>query len=360
MYQGPEHGLIGVLDGLGGAGGEIIQLSDGSERTGAWVASRRTQDVVRTVYRRMIQQLSIQGPSDASNEGSDRTNERSESQTPFDFTAEVSKAIREDLTQFASQVHIGGNGRLRSKMIKALPTTLAACWYDLGRNEYTAVWAGDSRIYCLHPKMGLQQVTTDDLKTNADALENLTYDALMSNYVSASADFVLHERRLRLSQPCVLLAATDGCFGYVQTPLHFEYLLLSSMQNSRGWQEWEEEFVAEITQITSDDSTLSAAVIGWPDFSACREAYASRFKWCEEQVRAHDSRRAEIDRMEQAPSIAREELAVTRRQMWQEYRRTYEIPAHAPTRHVPNWQGGNPSARPRDAREDKGDDGEES
>ncbi len=99
---------------------------------------------------------------------------------PFDFTAELKHAIGEDLNEYATRLHAGGGSRLKSRLIKTLPTTLAICWYDLSRHEFTAVWAGDSRIYYFHHDIGLQQVTTDDLKSNADALENLTQDSPMA------------------------------------------------------------------------------------------------------------------------------------------------------------------------------------
>lgn len=360
--HGPDSGLVGALDGLGGAGGELIKLPDGTERTGAWVASRRTQEVVRAVYMKMIQERRSQSPADASDEvyDYDQMNGTTPIRRPFDFTAKVREAIKADLTEFAAQTRAGGSGLLRSKMIKTLPTTLAVAWYDLSEHEYTAVWAGDSRVYCLHPELGLQQATTDDLKTNADAMENLIADALMSNCVSASANFVLHERRLQLPPRCVVLAATDGCFGYVRTPLHFEYLLLSTMQQARGWHEWNESLAAEIVQITGDDSTLSATVIGWPDFASCRDAYASRFDWCAQRVHAYDAQLAKADEMERELGKAREELAITRRQLWEEYRKTYERPGDAPTRHVPAQHSAHASAEPQPAREHLGDDGEKS
>jgi hypothetical protein len=359
----PDGGLVGALDGLGGAGGELVKLpDDGTERTGAWVASRRTREVVRTVYGEMIQQARSPSSAGASDNvyDYDQMNGTPAIRRPFDFPAKVREAIKADLTRFAAQTHAGGSGLLRSKMIKTLPTTLAVAWYDLSEHEYTAIWAGDSRVYCLHPDrhVGLQQVTTDDLKTNADAMENLIADALMSNCVSASTDFVLHERRLQLPPRCVLLAATDGCFGYVRTPLHFEYLLLSTMQQARGWHEWNEKLTAEIVRITGDDSTLSAAVIGWPDFDSCRVAYADRFDWCARRVHAYDDRLAKVGEMERGLGQAREELATTRRELWEEYRKTYERPADAPTRDVPAQLDGNPVAKPRPAQGGSGDDGE--
>jgi serine/threonine protein phosphatase PrpC len=364
MFCEPDKGLVGALDGLGGAGGELIRLPDGDERTSAWAASRRTREVVRRVYSDMIQRTRSQWSASVSAGVYDYDQENGMPgpgmRGPFDFAVNLQKAIKADLAEFAARTHAGGSGLLRSKMIKTLPTTLALGWYDLKEYEYSAIWAGDSRVYCLQPELGLQQATTDDLKTPADAMENLTADGLMSNCVSASADFFVHERRLPLPPRCVLLAATDGCFGYVRTPLHFEYLLLASMRQARSWEEWQERLTAEIVQITADDATLSAAVIGWPDFAVCRDGYAPRYAWCAERVNAYNSQLAKVDEMEQELVKTREELAATRRHLWDEYRKTYELLGAAPTHEVPSQLSGYLSAKPRSAGERTGDDDDKS
>ena len=379
MFNAPDSGLIGAFDGLGGAGGEVIKLPDGSEHPGAWLASRHTMAVVRAVYADMVAQTPPQRPSNAQDEVYDYNQQMDGSaapaiRRPFDFTARVWEAVRADLAEFAEQTHSASSGLLRSKMIKKLPTTLAVGLYDLGKREYSAIWAGDSRVYCLHPQQGLQQATTDDLKTNADAMENLTADALMSNLVSASADFIFHERRMPLPSRCVLLAATDGCFGYVRTPLHFEYLLLSTMQQASSWQEWEDRLRREIVQITEDDSTLSAAIIGWPDFAACRAEYAPRFDQCAQWIGYYDSRSDKVDELDRDLKQAREDLAAARRELWEGYRPTYERLGSVRTRDFPRQQegesrpqgGGDPAAKtpvaddkPRHAEEHSGDDGGE-
>ena len=191
-------------------------------------------------------------------------------------------------------------------------------------------------------------------------MQNLIQDAIMSNCLSASADFVLRERRFPLPPHCVLIAATDGCFGYVQTPLHFEYMLLSTMRNARSFPEWEERLGAAIIQVTSDDSTLSAVAIGWPDFAAFQKRFADRSQWCARQVQALDAKRGTVDRLEKELGQAREELTTLTRNLWEEYRRTYELPASAKTRVVSNGRDGDPLAKSRAAREDTEDDGEES
>jgi Protein phosphatase 2C len=338
-----NNGMIGAFDGLGGAGGETIKLKHGEERTGAWVASRLSAAVAQDVYDRLI--LS------ARRARSERDPARygvapalTEIRPPFDLTAELRGAIQGELRTWAAHRQAGG-GRLKSRMIKTLPTTLAVCWYDLTEHEYTAIWAGDSRIYYLGPYAGLQQVTTDDLKSKSDALENLTEDSPMSNCVNADTDFVLHERRLELRPSSMLIAATDGCFGYLPTPLHFEHMLLSTMRQATDWQDWLTSLRAAIIRTTSDDSTLSAVAIGWRDFASCRKQFADRLGWCEQRVKAYDDKHADVKRLERDLDRARDELSATTRDVWAEYRKAYEILGQVPARDVPDGRAADAAAQ---------------
>jgi len=355
-----NHGLIGVFDGLGGAGGEMIKLPDGTERTGAWVASRRAHNVVLKIYDELISRLQASRSAPGSGDLYEQQIELPENLSPFDFTVELKDALQEELVRYAAELGAGGSNRLKSKLIKTLPTTMAICTFDLSSREYTAIWAGDSRVYCLNPALGLQQVTTDHLKGNPDALENLTRDAVMSNCLSASADFVLQERQLTLPTECVLIAATDGCFGYVHTPLHFEHMLLSTMGDARTFEEWQERLAAAIIQITSDDSTLAAYAIGWPDFASFKKHFANRLQQCAASIDALEAKRKQVDHLNKDLGQAREELKTLTRDQWEEYRRHYyELPTRANTRDVPKPLGDDTPARSRQVREDTGDDGEE-
>ena len=84
-------------------------------------------------------------------------------------------------------------------------------------------WAGDSRAYVL-PADGARQLSTDDLRDPSDAMANLRRDSVVSNAMSADTDFHVNYRRVELKAPFLLVCATDGCFGYVPTPMHFEHL----------------------------------------------------------------------------------------------------------------------------------------
>lgn len=326
-----SNGLVGVFDGLGGAGGETTTAFDGKERTGAWIASR-------------LAALAVQKCAYLAQATEDPDKDRAKGRT--DFASVVKQAIQTELNEFATQI-AGEKTRLRSSLFKLLPTTMAVSWFDLTGGEFTAVWAGDSRVYLLRPDVGLQQITTDDLKTNADALENLTQDSPMSNFISANADFTLHQRGLHLRVNAILLAASDGCFAYVDTPVHFEYMLLSTMHDAADWDDWSDRLTTAIKNVTADDATLSAIAIGWPDFTSCRHDYAHRFEWCEERVHAYEAQLNKVEELQRGLTRAKNDLAVGRRQLWEEYRQSYEDPLHTPERHIPQeWvaeQSGNRS-----------------
>ena len=76
VRDGPDLGLIGVFDGMGGAGGTVYETPDG-RRTGAYLASRIARDVVEA---RMIDLLepdwNLNGPEAARGSPSLRTRRR--------------------------------------------------------------------------------------------------------------------------------------------------------------------------------------------------------------------------------------------------------------------------------------------
>jgi hypothetical protein len=324
----PTNGLVGVFDGLGGAGGETMKTLDGMERPGAWIASRQVAEVV-SEHAYLVRGQQGHGAGDDSDQ-------LPALPPPPDFTSTLKREIKSRLAGYAVHARTGGESRLKSKLIKTLPTTMALCWFDSALGEFTAIWAGDSRVYQFRPEadVGLQQVTTDDLKTRADALENLTQDSPMSNFISADTDFVLHERRMALYPRTILLAASDGCFGYVLTPLHFEFMLLSAMQAATSWRDWRDRLTTSIMNVTGDDATLSAVAIGWREFAACQHDFADRYQWCAERVRRYAAKSDRITRLQQELVIAKQELADGRKELWEEYRKSYEVPMHAATRDV--------------------------
>jgi hypothetical protein len=95
-----------------------------------------------------------------------------------------------------------------------------------------------TRAYVFEPSSGAHQLTVDDIRSGGDAMTNLREDSVVSNAMSADTDFAVHHHRVQLSAPFLVAAATDGCFGYLPTPMHFEYLVLTALRDSSDTDGW--------------------------------------------------------------------------------------------------------------------------
>jgi hypothetical protein len=201
-------------------------------------------------------------------------------------------------------------------MRRELPTTLAALIYRIEPDQvrWQAMWAGDSRCYVLTPTAGLQQLSRDDTESG-DALELLNSDPPMTNLVAADGRFVVNEHRGALPLPCVLLASTDGFFGYLHTPADFEYVLLDTLRCSVSTQDWANKLVEAVGGYTGDDASLALLAVGFPQHSALRAAFAHR----REQI-AHEH----WFPMRAALKNGRDATVTAREDSWARYRFDYE------------------------------------
>jgi hypothetical protein len=176
----------------------------------------------------------------------------------------------------------------------------------------------------VEPEGGLQQLTTDDLRSGGDAMRNLSDDSVMSNCISADTDFHVNHRQVELQAPFLLLCATDGCFAYVRSPMHFEHLLLSTLQDARDAESWRRALEAAVTAITGDDAALALLGPG-----ADLDGFKRRFKdrTAEVERRYVDP----LDRLDGQISAAQQELAGLRgrrvelgAELWGAYKHDYE------------------------------------
>ena len=140
-------------------------------------------------------------------------------------------------------------------------------------------WAGDSRVYLLDAA-GLHQLTQDDVD-GEDALSNLTHDAAMTNVISSDGQYALHHRRMTLSIPCAVFAATDGVFGYIRTPMEFEWLLLRVLREAETPKQFTSRLEQLLDALAGDDFTLAWMSFGFGDFSALRETLTPRIPMLE-------------------------------------------------------------------------------
>ena len=247
-------GILSVYDGCGGLG--AMQYPELGNKTGAYNASRAAGEAVK--------------------EWSGKTNighGLKKNSAP-----EIKKAIMEELTSIQKKTET--KTAVKGTMYRPFPTTMAAA-VVIGKKqkslEINAVWAGDSRVYTLNSN-GLAQLSVDDIKSNDD-LDNLTGDGVLTNVISADGNFDIHIEKYKLPLPCIIITATDGCFGYIFTPMHFEYTLLNSMQNSSTMEEWKKKIEEELDEVSGDDFTMCLAAFGFNSFEDIKQHFSEREKF---------------------------------------------------------------------------------
>ena len=125
---------------------------------------------------------------------------------------------------------------------------------------------------------GLHQLTVDDLD-GQDAMSNLTNDGVMTNVINASSPFEIHYKELIVDHPCIFLTATDGCFGYLNSPMEFENLLLGTLVEAKSILQWKILLNDKMNQVSGDDYTLCVAVCGYKDFEDVRKSFVKRAKY---------------------------------------------------------------------------------
>ncbi len=263
LRDGPDLGLLAVFDGMGGAGGTVYDTEDGP-RSGAYLASRIARDVVE---QRMLQILvpdwNLKGEAAAE-----------------DLRRSVQKALQEHLSDLKAP-----KSGLRSRLLRALPTTMATIALQRAHRSRSGwlchvFWAGDSRAYAVEPD-GARQLTTDDLRDPGDAMANLHHDSVVSNAMSADTEFRVNYRCVELSAPFLLICATDGCFGYLPTPMHFEHLVLGSLVDAGSTDAWSDTLQRQISAVTGDDAAMAVMAVG-AGFDDLRSLYAPRVARLEE------------------------------------------------------------------------------
>ncbi|MFE9703546.1 serine/threonine protein phosphatase [Streptomyces sp. NPDC005930] len=243
-------GLLAVFDGSGGSGAAPAWRGpDGVTHTGAWAGARVARLATECWFQRVA----------ASGEAGD----------PAHLELCLRTVLRASPT--------GAPSKITGSMRRILPTTLAAVRYRShdGGVRWQALWAGDSRSYALLPLTGLHVLTRDDTRED-DALAQLRQDPPMTNVICADRDFTLSAHHGEFQEPCVLLAATDGFFGYVHTPAQFECVLLDTLGRARDMDDWADLLRRAVMPATGDDASLSLAALGFGDFGRLRAAFAER------------------------------------------------------------------------------------
>jgi serine/threonine protein phosphatase PrpC len=306
LRDGPDLGLLGVFDGMGGAGGTVYETPEG-RRTGAYLASRIARDVVEE---RMLDLLEpdwhLNGEAAAN---------------------DLRRAVQQALQDRLRELNATPSG-LRSRLIRALPTTMALV--ALQRTQPGGpmwaghvFWAGDSRAYVFE-STGARQLSTDDLRDPGDALANLRRDSVVSNAMSADTEFHVNYRRVELRAPFLAVCATDGCFGYLPTPMHFEHLVLGCLLEARTTAAWSAAVQAKITAVTGDDAAMSTLGVG-ADFKEFQQLFAPRVADLgSEFVQPLDELSDAVIRLEHELDALRSRRLDEMTEKWDRYKSGYE------------------------------------
>lgn len=290
----------GVFDGMGGSGASLYKDNEGVERTGAYIASR--------IVKKKVEDILI-----------------SNSNLSIDSIINLlKKEISETLETENKKYQNKEKSALRSSLLRTFPTTLAVCSCEKFNESYKidSIWAGDSRNYLLTDK-GLFQLSIDDLNPQQDPYENLRNDAPLSNCICVDRKYILNHNTIETNTSCCIISATDGCFGYSLSPMHFEQLLLNSLKQSKSVIEWENELIKRIGEISGDDFSFSAFIIGYLDFKDFKDKLNQRYNILRNQLKKIENYQCEIKRFKKEIEEKETKLNRKKEQLEQELQKEW-------------------------------------
>jgi serine/threonine protein phosphatase PrpC len=313
LRDGPDLGLAGVFDGMGGAGGTVYDTPDG-QRSGAYLASRIARDVVEQhLLAALAPDRPLPGPAAAA-----------------ELQVALDSALKDALTGLNAPP-----SRLRSRLLRALPTTMAVGALQRtgqGGEQWSChvLWAGDSRVYALTAE-GMHQLSMDDLRDPGDAMTNLLQDSVISNAISADTEFHINHRKVTLTAPFLLITATDGCFGYLPSPMHFEEIILRTLVSATTEEDWSSALQAEIAAVTGDDAAMATIGVG-ADLATFQQLLADRLAEVTTAYTAPlDASLEEIEQVERQLTALKDVRAADVADRWRRYSSGYEQLMHPDT-----------------------------
>jgi len=306
LIERGDFAVVAVFDGMGGAGATICD-GPGGRRTGAYYGATLARGFIRDIAERDVALLA--------------------SATAEEIASRIYDDLATKLEQSAGLLDIH-ESKLRSTLLRRLPTTSAIGLVRGDGRELVVFWAGDSRVYRFTPA-GLSQLTRDHLRDESDALENLERDTPLANCVHADRTFSIAWRQFSVAEPYIVISATDGCFGFVASPMHFEQLLLDTMAAASSMDDWRARLVIAIGALAGDDISMAALAIGWPTFDAMRDAFTDRRKTVAEDV-VRRIERLDADFAETSARLAQleEERRTAKTAAWEAYRTSYDVAAN--------------------------------
>lgn len=263
-----------VCDGLGGAGStkhKVEEVGLPVMRTSGYLGSRVVADSVTAFYENNYDLFKT---------------------AVFEADATINNKLQliiEDLkssikTALSDQMLALGIDPMltRNKTLKIFPTTLASALYfqEGEKRKILAIWAGDSRVYVLSPAKGLQMLSLDDA-VNADT--EMKSASEMNNCISAGNPFRLNFAIFEMDEPGIVFCCSDGCFDYLPSPLHFEWLLLQTILSCVPNTEADglgEAFANSVRdtvyQSIGDDTTMAGVIYQIDSTEGLRQTFSPR------------------------------------------------------------------------------------
>ena len=262
-----EAGILGVFDGCGGVGAKVCPSM--SNKTEAYLASLAVRHAVQDWFQQ-------------------------QARTGFEWNLEQLKSRITKYLQILQRFTGDSGSRLKGSLVRSFPSTISliACKLSGGELVTDHIWAGDSRTYCLDGG-GLAQISVDDIH-GQDAMDNLSKDGALTNVLSADGNYELHAKRFVPRLPCILFSASDGCFGYVASPMEFELLILSTMINAKNAVEWEDMLGKEFAARAGDDQSISLGAFGFRSYPEMKRFYQERLAYVQNVVQTFNESNAAI------------------------------------------------------------------
>lgn len=287
---------VGVFDGMGGAGAATCESEYGVDYTKAYVASRITKDVVEKHLVDCMEKREVTADS---------------------LKTVILERLKKEQEDFPPKVV----SKLRSRLIRDYPTTMAlVTLFDKDEiRQIDSYWAGDSHCY-LWNKKGFFQISKDDLEENNDPMENLHNDAPISNCACADRDFQVNHISLSVDKsPVVILCATDGCFGYYPTPMHFEYIIKECLRIATDEMDWQEKIKERIQKVTGDDTSLSLIGVGFSSFEELKHDFTDYPKSMNNLMKVQKN----IEEAQELYKQYTEEYEKVAKNGWEDYKTDY-------------------------------------
>ena len=187
---------MGVFDGCGGLGCQQISFQSEAfpNHTSAWIASRIGAAAVESFFR-------------------ENGNQSFSRETVLELEQVLNETFQTLKKKYWKDDGVSGSMR------RNFPTTASIIVENLQEQNVFFLWSGDSRGY-LCDKDGLAQITMDDIRFHAtDAFANLYQDSAMTKQWNADRTISVHCKEIKEISPAIYICATDGCFGFLSSPM---------------------------------------------------------------------------------------------------------------------------------------------